>query len=772
MRDFGRFFGIGLLFIAAIAVRGEVAAQEVFARTEIPIAQSLFSVTNAAATSARRASVRMAGSTLLIDGTPTGIRAIEHRGEPLVELKKLGFNAVWIAGRPSQQILQEAKMCDIWLIATPPSLSELTQKNPTGFNAMPLTDAIYDKVLFWNLGEGLLKKDLAIYAQWAATLKSVCPDRLLLCLSESGVWDFSRIVDVILFHREPILSSQGLDQYSQWQRITPRLVRPDTTIWGGIQTQPDPRLIAQWQLFGVSAGETASLTYEQIQLLTHLALGAGCHGLLFSSQTPLLGNDPDTEYRRRVLELVNCELMLVEEWFSRGDAVDDVASLTAGGIKMALLKTPRSRLLVPIAHQRQTQYDLGPAAPGEVRYIVPGVPDTYTAYQLLPGDIRALRSTRIAGGMEVVLEESTAHSLIFFTEEPSVLTAATQRSRELGQRMAQLAYELALRRVDNFEKTYAQLRQMQAARAIPTVDRLPVITLTEQESLIASTRRWIGVCSDFYASRQNAAAYLQAEKATRGVRLVECDTRQEATRYDLNSAMVPTAVSFTTLPSYLTWRNRAQGGARDANRLTTGDFENAISWQNAGWSIEEHKLNGVITRAQITPRAARSGSGGIELFVGESEPKAFPAILETAPIWINSPPIPVRLGEVLCITGWINIAEPLVGSTDGILIMDSLGGETLSLRVSQTSGWQEFAAYRVSPIDGQIKIIVAMTGGGRIALDDFAVTGVAYAANEPPAVSESPNVPYWQRLNPIQYLPNRPNFPSLQNMPNPWQREK
>ncbi len=59
-------------------------------------------------------------SVLLVDGKPTFIRAIEHRGEPLAELRRLGFNAVWLAGMPTADLLAEARRQGIGLIARHP----------------------------------------------------------------------------------------------------------------------------------------------------------------------------------------------------------------------------------------------------------------------------------------------------------------------------------------------------------------------------------------------------------------------------------------------------------------------------------------------------------------------------------------------------------------------------------------------------------------------------------------------------------------------------
>ena len=40
--------------------------------------------------------------------------------------------------------------------------------------------------------------------------------------------------------------------------------------------------------------------------------------------------------------------------------------------------------------------------------------------------------------------------------------------------------------------------------------------------------------------------------------------------------------------------------------------------------------------------------------------------------------------------GWINVPRRLAGSTDGLLIFDSVGGSDLGDRIRSTQGWREF----------------------------------------------------------------------------------
>jgi hypothetical protein len=136
------------------------------------------------------------------------------------------------------------------------------------------------------------------------------------------------------------------------------------------------------------------------------------------------------------------------------------------------------------------------------------------------------------------------------------------------------------------------------------------------------------------------------------------------------------------------------------------------------------------------------------------------ALLETVPLWVATPPITVRQGEMICVNGWIRIPNTLESTVDGLMIFDSLGGEGLALRfINTNSDWREFTFYRLVPADGNYYVFFALNGFGEVHLDDIRVSPVQF--NEPaiPAPTVPPPnepAPYWQRLNPLQYLPPMP----------------
>ena len=114
-------------------------------------------------------------------------------------------------------------------------------------------------------------------------------------------------------------------------------------------------------------------------------------GLLFESQSPLGAPDTDTRRRALALELLNLELSLIERWVAAGDYVTSVQGSepeVLGGV----LRADRARLLMPIWSGPGAQLVPGQSAGRGVSLVVPGVPESNKAYQMIPGAIEPLRN--------------------------------------------------------------------------------------------------------------------------------------------------------------------------------------------------------------------------------------------------------------------------------------------------------------------------------------------------------------------------------------------
>jgi hypothetical protein len=626
-------------------------------------------------------------------------------------------------------------------------------------------DSSYDNVLIWNLTSEGSYSAHAADAGRAQTLQNAdqIKRRPIICTAKSGVYDYSRTADILMMFREPLFSSLDFLDLRIWQQEYQSLPRPETPVWCSVQTQPSPRLTEQWTMFEGNPTFISAVSYEQIKMQVYLALAAGARGILFTSQTSLTNNDPETEFRRTALELANWELQLVEEWFAAGKVQPAMAKSNQSLLSSAVIKTNRSRLLVPILEERRNQSAIGPAWVGNVQYIVMGIPETYDAYHLVPGRAMPIRTKRVAGGVQIELEEANLNSLIFFSEDGDIYAQAAKRAQIMGARAAYLACRLAELELSMTEQVLTVLKRAKDTNRIPILPKgnLPLIVLPEQETMLRTTKEALDLAKFLANSTppDYARAYLQAEKATRGLRYIGRSLWQEATRYDLNPCMTPVSVSFATLPLYLEAFQRTSGAQLGTNRLPGGDME-VRALEQVGWEVMSHKVDKVIVaRRDITSAAARSGQSGLRLAVVPEIASDKPQQLETVPLWTVTPPMPIRRGEMICVHGWIRIPQPLESTVDGLMIFDSLGGEELALRFVQTAGeWRQFAFYRNVPTDSNYCVCFALNGIGEVHLDDLQVAAVQFDTSQPtqPAAQPPTATPWRQRLNPFQYFPPMP----------------
>ncbi len=81
----------------------------------------------------------------------------------------------------------------------------------------------------------------------------------------------------------------------------------------------------------------------------------------------------------------------------------------------------------------------------------------------------------------------------------------------------------------------------------------------------------------------------------------------------------------------------------------------------------------------------------------------------------------LNAGDVVCIRGQVRVPSPISGSVDGLMILDSLGGDALAERIDQTNGWREFVLYRAAPHAGDLTLTFALTGLGEAWVDDVSI---------------------------------------------------
>ena len=159
--------------------------------------------------------------------------------------------------------------------------------------------------------------------------------------------------------------------------------------------------------------------------------------------------------------------------------------------------------------------------------------------------------------------------------------------------------------------------------------------------------------------------------------------------------------------------------------LVGGDFENLQTMLQAGWRHAEHLRPDLQTGVELSPAAPFADQHSLHLQVQPIKPQTATALagqlVESPPLWVTSAPVHLAAGDVVCIRGQVRVTQPIVGSVDGLMIIDSLGGQPLAERFNQTDGWHEFVMYRAAPYAQDVTVTFALTGIGQAWIDDVSI---------------------------------------------------
>lgn len=696
-----------------------------------------------------RPKVELASSTLLVNGRPLFPRLIEYRGESLDFLKELGFNGILLNETPTALVLEEAARVGLWIVCPPPRPSGLDDpQGPQG--ALAPFDARYDSVLAWHLGHGLTKRDLEKTERWAAEVlrSDGATPRPLVCDAESAVKPYSRIPSMIMLtHRFPLGTSFELADYGAWLRQRPLLALPGTAFWTSIQTQIAPQLAQQVALLSEGQARAPTVQCEQMQLLVQSAIAAGARGLIFASRSALDANDAETRERAETLELINCELALIDSWTAAGELRGNLSAIDPTGanpgVGAAVLQTDQTRVLLPLWLGTAGQYVPGQSAGNHLTFVVPGAPESHKALEITPGGLRpVVKLARKQGGMHVQLDEFSLTSMVVMTDEVAI-GRLTRESLAFGPETARLACDQAVYKINRVAGADAELTRLGRK------SEDAALWLDEARRSLAEAQRSL-------ANRDFRSAAVQAQRAMRPLRLLERDHWERAVRSLGKPAASPLLASFATLPAHWRFLAELDSAERSRNLLPQGDMEHRDRMLQAGWRLDFHPLQGdqllpsdrslVKIAGELDPKSdpgdePYAGEYSFHLSAAATDRENPPELIETPPLWLTSPPVVLQAGQWVRIHGWIRVPAPITASLDGVLIFDSWGGEPLAERIGVTGGWKEFTLYRAAPTTGPMTFRIALTGLGEAWLDNLSVEVLERRSHSPLAPRRSAGRP-------------------------------
>ncbi len=638
------------------------------------------------------------GTVLLVDKRPFLARVVQHRGESFEFLKSLGFNVMELNTTATYQQLDAARQLDLWIVCPPPSNVGLS---PISFQ--------YDRVLAWSLGEELEGRNLQGVQQRVREIQESDQreGRPILAHVSSHWTKYAQLVDILNVGLEPLGTSFLASQYSEWIKQRSQTIEHNKPVWADIQTDFPPALVNQIRAITQVVPPTP-IEPQQMRFLVYEAITGGARGLRFKSRTRLDGADPTTRLRAMTIEWINSEMVRLEPWIA-GGVLRDPINTGDRTLEVNVLSTNRSRLLLLQRPTHYEQYLAGDTPLQTIRFQDPDT--TFSERAMLISDIglQPLAIERTHGGNEIRIDSCPYIAAIVLTQDPLV----TNRLNQSWQRMGQAStFQLHIDLTRQWLAVMQLIEQQMVARG-----RSPVAAssaLSQATTAFQNFNRMLDA-----NSQPNALPYLN-----------ETDQRLAVVRRELitepldrfrSKSSTPLLSHVSLVPLHWELATRLSIQSWNPNGLPAGDFESLQHLTHSGWENRRLDDERVATSVELSVDARVDGHLGLKL---EVVPKSNATTIDAHPLWIKSPKVPVRVGQIVRIHGWVNVPQVVRGNIDGLMIVDSLGGEAMAERIPVTSGWQEFTLYRSVPHDADLTVTFTMTGFGVAWLDEVTIRTV------------------------------------------------
>jgi hypothetical protein len=650
---------------------------------------------------------------LEVAGLPFFPRALDYNGEPLERIAALGFNCVRLREPASGDLIEEARRARLWIICPPPALPDVDIRDP---ESLPVFSSNWDRVVMWDLGDGLSERDVEHLAERARRVRA-CDQhggRPLIGSADSGLRSVSRHVDMLVARRTVLGTSLELLDYQTWLRERPRLMRPGTPLLATIATELDPHTARQAAALSGIGGSGLAVDPTSLSLAATAIVAAGARGILFSSSRRIDGGDEESRTRAVAAQAMNLRLKLVEPWGAAGRFAA-AAQSSDSEVQAAVLEAARARLVLAWRCVQGSQivarhyHGDVPDEATPLTLLVPGVPEAHRGWEIGPAGLRPLQTRRVTGGVAVTLDRFHSQALVLFSGDPAVTGHMQERIRELAPlTMAAARSEAGL----------------VLARGGTLLGRLPATALgTLPAAAMLSAARRDALEAESVVASDPATAVVAFQRAIAIGSQLERLAWERGVLATGSMVASPLSTSDATLAEHWRFIEALAATTAGPSLLPGGTMERLDDLAGGGWrhfAIEDPAIRTAVEISRTTPHA---GAGCLVIRAAPTEPAEPPVVVETPPVWITTPPLQAPPGKLVEIEARVSVAEPIKGSVDGLLVFDSIGGAALAERVGRTKGWQRLVLYRIIPADTTqpLTVTFALTGLGEARLDDVAV---------------------------------------------------
>ncbi len=687
---------------------------------------------------------------MLLDGRPLFPLMTAYQGEQVDLLAECGFNVIWIERYDDEALLSALTDAGLFAMAAPPQPVErdIGAEDGGSFGLLPVTSRTR-QILFWNLGTRLRPEGLPELVNWADLVREADQrlERPLLVDVTGAEGAFHRHVDVLSSSRHILHTSTSPLEYFDGLRAKRQLALPGKPCLTHLQTEP-----ATANLELRTEGNLRPVVEpEQIWMQAYAALSAGYKGISYWKYAPLQNDAPAADECRLAITLCNEHIRLLEPWLAAGKTVETVpatlsgpvlpataprpggragqprrraprdstsaVSSTRSEIQVAVIKGKQSLLLLPVWYEDDAQFQPGSMTAREISFQISPQGDNVRAWEVTTTSISPLpqpQVRRITGGLEIRVADFDQFAAILLTPDQESVASVARQVEALRDGAARGWIDLAA----------AKLARVSAVHADLEAD---APTVRNGTKLLADARRNVEAAETALSRGNPDEARRRSRQAMALMRTVQRQHWENAAARLSSGVSSPHTICFQTLPDH--WRMiSALGGRREPgdNLLKSGRFEDSDTILASGWEHWKSSDQAIRPYSQLLGVAAE-GRYCLQLVAEPADPSRPPAELREAAVRWISPPVPVYAGQMLLITGKIQLATPVTASVDGLMIYESLAGTVGALRwkdLTPDRQWENFQLIREVQQSGELRVTLELRGLGDVRIDDLRIMAV------------------------------------------------
>ncbi len=614
-------------------------------------------------------------------------RWILYRGESLDYLKSLGFNAI-ITNNPNDPlVIEQATRSQMGVIARPPDFvpTESISKD-------------YRHVTGWLIGTTLdqshLPQTRSLVSKLARFPQSLARPTVGEAMEMYG--PYSRLSDWLAV---PLPLPTRIRSASEEAAIMQSDLRPlagRSIPLTSIVTQMPNEWIVQKAIAsrGLGREDGGPIDYDllQVRLQFYRSMMQGSRGFIFRSGAPLDSGDPTSLARRDSYTHINQEIELFKPWIQAGQSSWRNLTTDSPNHTASVLETPKSQLAIIVASGPMDQICSVAPETERIRITLPLAGQARDVFRITYGVLETIRGEPTPNGLVVAIDRPGLIEQIVTVVDP--MPAAYLRDNLL-----RLAPSLVDSRMDITEQVIAIGQTLLVAQAVPRED-----PRWEEMNLARSLQR----DSTQHLAASNIPQALKAsdQALVAAQRVVRRSWDEAASQLGAFQSS-PLLASPLSLPLHWEYRRLLAGRGWQSIPMPGIPFTNTAQLYQSLWQVDRRLTENVASDCDVYSQGP-DGKPALILATKPINNQPIPSGYAGAVMRVSSPPITVPAGAMVHVEGLVRIHSPPGETQSGLLVCDSIGGESLGQLISTADvsdyAWRRFSLIRFVTNDRSIRL--------------------------------------------------------------------